>query len=301
MSLVEETNLEEVLATSTQETKETPKEELVSTPDEPVEETSTEVESEVPLAPTEYTDEEFEAVHINSVDESRLTPLQKKVYLKEKNLEKYYHKKYEELANAKRTLEKPEAPNQPKDIYEAYDRDPQGVLDNVYAVLEQKRVEDPYSSEVTRLERIKTQLEQRGMKNALSAIENERLRQHDEFVSKAVFQEMQSKITDFPEKAEKITNFAYSKGFTAEEVKFFSDPKAMNALSRATGGIVSPETAVKFTMLMNELYDHSNSGKTIKPKSLKPPKVEKAGSGSPSQPKSTPDDYFAMMAKSRSR
>jgi O6-methylguanine-DNA--protein-cysteine methyltransferase len=135
MDIVEDKDLEAVEATQ----GEVSPEELLSpdaetaTQDETTEEEPKEEKAET----VAYTDEEFDELHINDMDESRLTPTQKKYFLKAKDLEKGYTKKYEQLAHEKKQYEtlsqRTIQTQQPQyaDIYEAFDHDSKTVMQNL--------------------------------------------------------------------------------------------------------------------------------------------------------------------------
>lgn len=235
-----------------------------------------------------YSDEEFDELHINDIDESRLTPTQKKYFLKAKDLEKGYNKKYEQLAHEKKQYEtlsqRTMQTQQPqyKDIYEAFDNDPQTVLKNLRDVLAQKKTESPFSEEVIRLESLKDELIERKI------YQQERQTQVSQMTNQ-VNAEVYKAIPDFETKSEQLTKFASEDlGLTIDEIKALTNPAVMGPM------------AAKITVAVNKLYDIKNAGKSLKSKEVKKvPKTEKAGSGfaAPKEKTHGVEDYFALRRK----
>jgi hypothetical protein len=286
MDIVEDKDLEAVEATQ----GEVSPEELLSpdaetaTQDETTEEEPKEEKAET----VAYTDEEFDELHINDMDESRLTPTQKKYFLKAKDLEKGYTKKYEQLAHEKKQYEtlsqRTIQTQQPQyaDIYEAFDHDSKTVMQNLRQVLAQKKVESPNSDEVIRLEMLRDEL----MERKISQQENN-TRLAD--MSNRVTADVYKAIPDFETKSEKLTEFATTElGLSIDEIKALTNPSIMGPM------------ASKITVAVNKLYDIKNAGKGLKSKEVKKaPKTEKAGSGfaAPKEKSHGVEDYFALRRK----
>ena len=286
MNIVEDTDLEGLEPTQGQQTPAV--EQAEEQPTAVATDEGTEPEqAQPPQEAVAYTDEEFEALHLNDLDESRMTPQQRKYAQKMRDLEKGYNRKFQELAQERKQYEQArQTTQQPQqtfgDVYQAFDADPRGVLQNLRTILAQKKKEDPLSDDVIRLETLRDELLER---------RSEQAERHTQInmVATSVNNEVRKAIPDFEEKADALTDFAVRElGYSIEEITYMTDPGKVGAL------------AGKNTLAINRLYDLQHPKKPVKA-TTKIPKTEKAGSGfvEPKIKTYTKQDYIAMREKMR--
>jgi hypothetical protein len=153
------------------------------------------------------------------------------------------------------------AERKPRDIYEAFAEDPQGVLTHLDAQIS-KLTKDGMMEEALELRDLKTNLIFRRQME----IENiTRSTQRSGEVVSAVRRE----IPDFDARAPLLTEFAVKElGLTEEEISRLTDPAIMG------------ETAAKVTIAINRLYNRINAGKRAEQKQVKtaPPILNRPGS-----------------------
>ena len=223
-----------------------------------------------------YTDEEaFEILESNgTLDSKRLTPSQKLI---QRSFDSHYTKKLQETAETRRQYEA--KMSEPKNIFEAFERDPSGVRRQLNEAIFQKASEDPFSEETLKLQKLKGDLEIfeiESRKNSQMA--DNIVKENDSFVRNA--------IPDFNDKkAQELTNFAIQEmGLTVNDIAYLTNHQH--------GGL-----AGKITVGINKLYQKFNAGKTAETKAVKPiapPSLGRAGTSVEVNPNKGSDIKKAM-------
>lgn len=234
--------------------------------EETTEDTSeiTEDTSETSTSATEYyTDEEFAQLLKNPVhmDVNKISPTQmpafQAVLEAYKSMQADYTRKTQSIAEQRRQLEAA----RPRNIYEAYLQDPDGVTTYLNEEIKKKVADADYENAFN-LQNLKADLisyRQRILEGSLTS---------NQFVSN-VWAEVRTEIPDFDSKAKKLTDFAINElGLTREEVLFYSDPARTGDLAK------------KLTLAVNRLYDRLYAGKSAEAKIKKatPPQLTRPGS-----------------------
>lgn len=233
-------------------------------------ESASEGGEEVPVGKTPYTSEEIAELirEDGDIDTSRLSPEGQAVM---KAMQKGFTPKLQEAAEARKELErirqeieaaKPKA--QPRDIYEAYDQNPQEVLAFVNQEIARLANEDAYGNvaEIERLRDMKTDFYNR---EAVKYKET----QAKQMESNLVLQEIYKAVPDIETKQLELKDFAINvMGFSEEELARETSPSA---------GMTAATTIKR----INQAYTKFNAGKTAQSKATKPAptKVEKPGQG----------------------
>jgi len=158
-------------------------------------------------------------------------------------------------------LKEQPAEKKPRDIYEAFSQDPQGVLTHIDAQIS-KLTKDGMMEEALELRDLKTNLIFRRQ------MEIENMARSTQRTGEAV-SAVRREIPDFDARAPILTEFAVKElGLTEEEVSRLTDPAIMG------------DTAAKVTIAINRLYNRVNAGKRAEQKQVKPqpPLLNKPGS-----------------------
>lgn len=205
-----------------------------------------------------YTPEEMRSLDPTQIDTSRIPPEMQAFY---KSMQSGWTKKFQEVADLRKQITQERVP-QPKDIYEAFDRDPHSVLDTLRGEIVKKKSENPYDENIPKLENLRDVLIERRLFN-----------QERVMTAKTIATEareiVRKEIPNYQEKVEKLNDFATSLGFSMEELAKLTDPIKMGP------------SAVKLTLAINRMYDLANKGQVFKNKAVKPQptSVESAGTG----------------------
>lgn len=223
-----------------------------------------------------YTVEEMKALSPDEIDTSRIPEEMVPFY---KSLQAGYTKKFQSLAEERKQLQlfqqqmqQAQQQQQPaRTLEEAFDKDPRGVMQAIDAEIAKKIDEDPM--EAMRLQNVRLQLSERRMQ------QQEQYSRANQMVVQTQAQ-IKSAIPDFDTKAEKLTEFATTLGFTPDELGVLTDPARTGAF------------AAKLTLALNSAYDMMHSGASLKNKQVKnPTKVESAGAGLKPKANASLDSY----------
>lgn len=197
-----------------------------------------------------YSSEEFEEILTRNpldVDPSmvppELMPAYKTALKAYKSFQADYTRKTQEIAQKKQE-------QKPKDIYEAYDADPEGVTAYIDAkIVEAKEAGD--IDQVTMLLNIKSNLVERRIRKIESMTVQEKQFQD-------IFSEVRREIPDIEKKAPILTEFAIKQlGFSEEEIEKLTDPAITGRL------------AAKITLAVNKIYNYFNADKNLVKKEVK--------------------------------
>ncbi len=236
-----------------------------------------------------YSAEEFsEILEKNPLDvepervPAELMPAYKAAIRAYKNFQAGFTRKTQELKEQ----------NKPKDIYEAYDLDPDGVsryLDSAIV----KAKEEGDVDQVSTLLTLKANLLERKLRKVEKKTTTEsKLQEAISIIRK--------EIPDIEQKAPALTEFAINHlGLTEQEVSYLTDPK------------VTGELAIKLTLAVNRAYEMANIDKTLNKKAVKQTPLKlgsssvTAGSGIDSIPPGTIanmslDDFEKLVRKVKS-
>ena len=180
-----------------------------------------------------------------------------------------------------RNLIKESAPKpEPKDIYEAYDQDPQKTMDFVNGRIKEMINQGADIHEIEKVREVREQLrERRVLKMQEQATGNSSMQQSVNALLRAV--------PDIETKQVELRDFAINfMGMTPEEVQYETSIQSRGM------------DAVKMIARINAAYEKVNAGKRAKAKAkAKTTKVEKPGAGFQSQPTTTERDLFKKGAK----
>jgi len=236
---------------------------------------SGEEERETPL----YTEEEFSNLLEKNpldVDPERvprnLMPAYKAALRAYKNFQADYTRKTQQLKETKKT-------NAPKDIYEAYEQDPEGVMAHLDAQILKAKDEGDLV-EASTLLNLKTSLLEYKMKNLEKQTKAERQFQD-------VYAYVREQIPDFDSKVKELRRFAIEEmGFTEEEIDKLTDPSITGML------------AAKLTLAVNKAYELANPQRALKKKEVKPqpPKLGYSGVSSSGAAEGIPAGKIASMS-----
>lgn len=170
-----------------------------------------------------------------------------------------------ELDRVRQELEASKPKAQPRDIYEAFDQDPQNVVSYINNEIKALVANDPIANAV--------QIEQlRDLKDELRTRELQRIQETSTKKAEVdgYIQQIAKIVPDIAAKQHALVKFAVEvMGYSPEELNYETNP-----------GLVG-ERAVKTVARINQAYDRFNAGRTIKQKEVKPTptKVEPAGKG----------------------
>ena len=164
---------------------------------------------------------------------------------------------------------------QPKDIYEAYDQDPEGVVNYVnQAIRDLAQEASPENiAKIEELRDLKDQFRQRAVTNLQSQQTKQR-----EYVE--VMKAITDAVPDISSKQVALRDFALEVlGMSPEELATETDPMR------------SGMNAARTVARINRAYDAFNAGKTAKTKVVKPQptKVEAPGNGYEQKPETLLD------------
>ena len=224
------------------------------------------VEEDEPVVKTQYTPEEIQEILSSDgeVDIDRLSPAEQATM---KAMQRAFTPKLQEaaelrkeMADIRRQMEEAKPKQQPQDIFEAYDQDPDGVLEYVNGEIS-KLSENPQENllAIEQLRDLKLAFNRRDIQRFQDASKSKnQARQH--------VQKMMEHIPDLPSKQASLREFALNElGYTPEELAYETDPTKVG------------ENAVRAVMRINAAYDKFNARKTVKEKKAPkvPTKVEK--------------------------
>lgn len=217
-----------------------------------------------------YTPEELKSIPIERLDPQRV-PEQAKPYYEaglreKKGLQAEFTRKSQELSSLK-------SGKQPRNLEEAFDQDPNGVLTRIGMEIDQREIQlagiDPISDpddakqlriEIARLRSLDRNLNQRGM-----AIQN--MIQEGNAIVADTLTEVRASIKDYDSKRPAFEKFAIEDlGYTEQEIGVLTDPR-----------IVGKSMAIKNFFIVNSLFEKVEAGKKAeaKLKNLKPNQLEK--------------------------
>lgn len=220
-----------------------------------------------------YTPEELGEIlrqeDFSSIDTSRLTDEGKAIM---KSMQSGLTPKLQEAAELRREMEqlrqemqaaKPQ--EQPKDIYEAYDRSPTEVMGTINGEIQRLINEDPVANarSIEELREVKNELVLRDVQK----VQTERTQNLEvQRVTQAVFKA----VPDLAQKQQALQKFAIEvMGYSPQE------------LAQETNPAVAGDGAVRTIVRINNAYDRFNATATVKQKEVKPQptEVEKGGAG----------------------
>ena len=224
------------------------------------------IESVVP-----YTSDDLKSIPIERLDPNRVPEAAKPYYeagLREKKgLQAEFTRKSQELSEMR-------SGNQPRNLEEAFDRDPQGVLGRIGQEIDRREIQlaeidpvmDPDNAkalrvEIARLRSLDRNLNQRG---------SQMLRQAEQgnAIIADTMSEVRTLIKDYDSKRADIESFAVNDlGYTSHEIGLMTDPR-----------VVGKAMAIKNFKAVNALYENSNAVKTAE-KKLKIPKANQLEKG----------------------
>lgn len=267
--ILDEGNQEESLEDNLTE----PEEEILETEEEEEEK----VETEKPKQ--NYTAEELRTLDFEKLDTSRIPPEQQAVY---KSLQSGYNKKFQELAEERKAVEKERIEATKPATFEAYyAQNPNEAIKHLNDRII-KLQEEGDTIEAQRVQNYKETL----ARETYNTREQQNLEQQAILKQKT---ELIETIPDYLKKVDKLKGFAQETfGFTEEEWGFISNP-VDNVTSRIIRGV-------------NKLYDRFNvpTGKEKKPLPLS---VESPGSAKEVKSKSfktmNDDDFEKEIAKAK--
>lgn len=217
------------------------------------------VEEEVevkPKAKAQYTPEEIQEILANDgdIDTTRLSPAEQATM---KAMQRAFTPKLQEAAELRKEMEKlrselqPKTQEEPKDIYEAFDRDPKevmGYVDSQIAELATNPTEN--IAQIEQLRSLKFEFQQRAINN----IQKQGSQQAD--MQKHV-QAMLEAVPDLPAKQEALKDFAINyMGYTLEELAHETNPSVVG------------QHAVNTVKRINAAYNKLHAKTTVKKKKV---------------------------------
>lgn len=219
-----------------------------------------------------YTAEEMRNLDPTKVDTSRIPPEQLPFY---KSLYANWNRKYEELAEERKSLGQPMPPRTPD---EAFARDPMGFMYSLDMLLMQKKREllgvNEYESEETaknalRLKSDINQLEEGKITYSYKYGETVNRLNAENRLMNDYFTELLREIPDYNDRWQDLTDFAYELGYTREELMRQSDPR-----------VVGKNAAIKNVKLLNSHFGKMYPERALKGKLDKTAtKTAKPGTG----------------------
>ena len=217
------------------------------------------IESEV--AP--YTSEELKSIPIERLDPNRVPELAKPYYeagLREKKgLQAEFTRKSQELSQMR-------SGNQPRNLEEAFDRDPSGVLDRIGQEIDNREIQlanidpmlDPDNAKLLMVEIARLRSLDRNLNQRSVAIQRQAA-QGNAIIADTM-SEVRKSIKDYDSKRADIENFAMSElEYTEHEIGVMTDPR-----------IVGKAMAIKNFKAINALFEKAEAFKTAEKKMLKP-------------------------------
>lgn len=216
-----------------------------------------------PVEVVPYTPEELKSIPIERLDATRIPETARPYYeagLREKKgLQAEFTRRSQELAELKNGVA-------PRNIEEAFDRDPQGVLGRVGHEIDRRELYlaslDPFAdveqskqvrTEIARLRSLDRDLNQR-------AVQTNQMMQQANAIVNDTMSTVRTVIKDYDVKRPELEKFAINNlGYTEQEIGVMTDPR-----------IVGKEMAIKNFKAVNALYDKVNAGKTAEKKIVKP-------------------------------
>ena len=232
-----------------------------------------------------YTAEDLQSIPIERLDPTRV-PEQARPYYEaglreKKGLQAEFTRKSQELASLRNG-------GQPRNLEEAFDRDPVGLLSRIGHEIDQRELFlagiDPFAdpdnakalrTEIARLRILDRQLNQRGM-----ALQKQY--QDGNSVVMETMSDVRTVIKDYDSKRPSLEKFAIEDlGYTEQEIGVMTDPR-----------IVGKAMAVKNFKAVNALFDKSEAIKNAekKLKKLKPNELE-ADTVTSGSSKENPESY----------
>jgi len=223
-----------------------------------------------------YTEAEIQEILANDleIDTSRLSPAEQATM---KAMQRGFTPKLQEAAELRREVERlreavqggQAQQEQPQDIYQAYDQDPEGVLQFVDAQIDELvRVGGAERlPEIKQLEALKYEFNRRDI---------DRMKQQT--VQQAQGAQLMAALTqaipDLNTKQQELTRFAIEElGYAPEELAYETNPA------------IHGERAVRNIIRINTAYEKLKAQKTVKKKRVKKPtSVEKPSNVSPEKP-----------------
>lgn len=245
----EKVNVDDLINASLEEPEEvaeTVEEETVPTTDETE---SEEVDEEVE---TEESDDE--------VRDGKTVPLS--ALEDERRKRQEYERQLKEIQDGLNEVKSKVPQQAPKDIFEAFDRDPKGVTRDLNARIKQLRAEDPigYADEIDSLQDLKSDLRMREVQNIQTQLQKQTK-------TSEVLQKINTVIPGFNSKVGVLEEFAINElGYTRED------------LIRATN-FDNGDAAVREVARINKLYERFHAKPEKKVVKKKPTDVEGAGKG----------------------
>ena len=239
--------------------------------DETVEDTEVEVKKQE-VEKTPYTEAEIQEIlkSDGEIDTSRLSPAEQATM---KAMQRGFTPKLQEAAELRREVEqlremvKGQVPEeQPSDIYQAYDQDPEGVLKYVDSKINELAVEGNIP-EVRQLEALKYEFNRR----EIDKLKAQRSTQGKEAMLMSAILEA---VPDLATKQGNLREYAINElGYTVEELAAETDPS------------VAGERAVRNIIRINHAYDKHQALTSVKKKRVKKPTpVEKPSNVSVDKP-----------------
>ena len=228
-----------------------------------------------------YTPEELKSIPIERLDPQRV-PEQARPYYEaglreKKGLQAEFTRKSQELSSLK-------SGKQPRNLEEAFDQDPNGVLTRIGMEIDQREIQlagiDPISDpddakqvriEIARLRSLDRNLNQRGM-------EIQNIIQEGNAIVADTLTEVRANIKDYDSKRPAFEKFAIEDlGYTEQEIGVLTDPR-----------IVGKSMAIKNFLIVNSLFEKVEAGKRAEAK-LKNPKPNQLERDTISSGKSSED------------
>jgi hypothetical protein len=195
-----------------------------------------------------YTPEELAETDPEEIDPDRVPPALQPAY---KAMQKGYEKKIrsltrqveDDLLMGRNNQTQPQV-REPQTIEEAYDGDPETVLNGIKYEIDKEIANDPSSPTIVKLQTLMNSLVQRGINN----IKNTR-------ASDSIVSEVQQMVSSIPaERLPVLTEFAQSAGLSLQEIDYITNP-------RMTGRF-----AGKLVLAINNMYEKAMGKPTGKPR-----------------------------------
>ena len=220
------------------------------------------VETETVEEQTEPTSEVVEEVSEEEVEveekpEPKTVPLD--ALQDERKKRQELERKLEEISEGVNTL-KSQSP--PKDIYEAYDRDSQGVVRDLNAEIKRLVGDDPYgnAAQIEQLRDLKDELRRREFTNIQSQL-------NQQTTASKVLSVITKEVPDFAKKVPELERFAIEElGYTPQELQKRTD-------------FALGDDAAREVIRINKLYEKMTAKPQAKAVKPKPTKVEGPGQG----------------------
>jgi len=245
-------------------------EEYEEVEEEPAPETETKAKEKEP-----YTEEEIQQILASDgeIDTSRLSPAEQATM---KAMQRGFTPKLQEAAELRREveelrkrMEEAKPKEQPSDIFEAYDQDPEGVIQYVDSQINELVATDPVENlaQIRQLESLKFEFNRREVQK----IREQSVNQSEQ---NKVMNEILSAVPDLASKQGALKDFALQElGYTEEELAYETNP--------ATAGMKAARAIAR----INTAFDKAQAKKSVTKKRVKKAtKVEKPSSTSFEKP-----------------